>query len=284
MRLSYSICIPTFAAGLLTCLGSLSVTPLRAAGEIPVHAAETNATPGLNAAMEDALRQLKEQQASTFQVLELIRGHTESALQHNAAAVSNQLAQFNAALVSHSDRQIELMRSAGSRTLRVTMFILLVVLFAAAALLLLAARTLRGIVLRLPRHSPAAIPEPKAGGGLLRPAAVDEAADFAYSSALLEVEKRIEALENKPSVKPPAQVAAQVAPLASAPRTAAPSKPRANATLALALGQGEALMFLPREQAPGVGRVFTMFGRIGQLFRRDPAPARFVSGAKSSED
>jgi hypothetical protein len=279
MRLPHCICIPTFAAGLLTCLGFLSVTPLHAAGEPPVPAVETNAVPVLNGAVEDALRQLKEQQASTFQVLELIRGHTETALQHNAAAVSNQLVQFHAALASHSDRQIQLLRSAESRTLRVTMLILLVVLIAVALLLLLAARTLRGIVPRLPSHSPAAIAEPMAGSSVLRASVLGEVADSAYTSALLEVEKRIEALETKPPVTPPAQAA----PIVAARRPAAASKPRPNPTLALALGQGEALMFLPREHSHGVGRVFTMFGRIGRLFRRDAAKPRSVSRANSSK-
>jgi hypothetical protein len=279
MRLRHSICIPTFAAGLLTCLGSLSVAPLHAAGEPPIPATETNAAPALNAAVGEALRQLKEQQAATFQVLELIRGHTESALQHNAAAVSNQLAQLNTALARHSDRQIELMRAAESRTLRVTMLILLVVLIAAAALLLLAARTLRGILLRLPQQSPAMNAEPLAASGLLRTSALEEAPDAAYTSALLEVEKRIEALESKPSVTPPAQPP----PVDSAPRIAPVSKPRSLPTLALALGQGEALMFLPRERDQGVGRVFTMFGRFGRLFRRDGAKTRSANRAKSSK-
>jgi hypothetical protein len=266
---------PTLTAGLLTCLCSLSLSSLAVAGETAVPPAETNVAPALNAALEGALRQLKDQQASTFQALELIRGHTETALLHNAATVSNQLAQLSTALASHSDQQLQLMRSAEGRTLRVTMLILLVVLLAAAALLLLAVRTLRGLVQRIPPHGAESNAESVAS--LASPAAslLEHAVDSAYTSALLEVEKRIAALEHKQ----PVSTGSKAAP-ATAPRPATSPKARPNPSLALALGQGEALMFLPREQTSGVGRVFTIFGRIGRLFRRESARSQSHVGVR----
>jgi hypothetical protein len=268
------------AAGLLTCLCSLSVSLICTAGEIPVpqgapdtnsNASNTNTSPA-TVAVEEALRQLKEQQASAARALELILDHTETALHRNAITVSNQLSQFSLALADYSDRQFQLMRSTESRTLQVTLLILLLVVLTAAALLLLAARALRSLTHRFSGTAaafglePAPVPQ----------ALIDQAAESAYTAAILDVEKRIAALEQRPVPVPAAAIEAAAAqPAAQAgPRSASSTKFRSSAPLALALGSGEALMFLPRDRPPqGDKPSVGVLGRIGRFFQRSaPAP------------
>src|SRR5258705_13320462 len=67
LRLRHTV--PSFTAGLLTCLCSLSLSLPGASGELPLstNTAGTDAPPVGAPALEEALRQLKEQQTSTFQ-------------------------------------------------------------------------------------------------------------------------------------------------------------------------------------------------------------------------
>lgn len=222
--------------------------------------------------MQDALRQLREQQSSTFQAVELIRGHTEAALQSNAIAVSNQLAQLSEAIAGHSDRQFQLMRSVESRTLRGTLLILVIVALAAAGFLLFVARALRVLThpqaIRPPGLAAEELPDhAAAGAGSL----LDHAAGSAYATALLEVEKRIAALEHRqPPTSAPADVAGPQAQPHQRPVPAAPARPRPAASVALTVGSGEALVFLPRDTSPGAGgRIASALGRIGRMFRRN---------------
>jgi len=266
--------IPAIAAGLLTCLCFLSSSLLAAVGENPPATAsvETNPPPALNAMLEDALRQLKEQQASTFQAIELIRGHTESALQQNTITVSNQLAQLGAAIATHSERQLQLMRSTEGRTLRVILLILLVVTLAAGVLVLFVARALRGLQ---HAHATSALAN---GAPLEEPhlsqsqpeTYLEHAVGSGYAAALAEVEKRIAALEHKP-----AALATPVKETSSAHASSASQAPvplprlKPAASVALAVGSGEALVFLPRDASPGAGtRAVSALGRIGRLFKR----------------
>ena len=248
--------LPAVAAGLLTCLCSLSVSRFCGAGEIatPQLAPDTNTSNTFNAsaaalAVEAALRQLKEQQkeqqASASRALEVILNHTETALHRNAITVSNQLAQFSVALADYSDRQFQLMRSTESRTLRVTLLILLVVVLTAGALLLLAARALRSLTHRFSGGATSFAVESPPGP----PSLLDPAADAAYTAAILEVEKRIAALEQRPTTVP-----AAIGESASPQTAATPAGSRStssvrfrSAPIALALGSGEALVFLPRD-------------------------------------
>lgn len=263
--------LPAIAAGLLTCLCSLSVSPIGVAGEIPAPqvSPDTN-TSAAAIPVEEALRQLKEQQASASRALEMILDHTETALHRNAITVSNQLAQFSGALADYSDRQFQLMRSTESRTLRVTLLILLIVVLTAAALLLLAARALRSLTHRF--SAPAAAGpfgmEPPAGPQAL----LDQVSDSAYTAAILEVEKRIAALEQRQTHVPADQ---------PGPRPASSAKLKPSAPLALALGSGEALMFLPRDRSRHAGnRVVEALGRFGRLFQKPTPSSRLAPSPK----
>jgi hypothetical protein len=279
LRLRHSL--PNFTAGLLTCLCSLSVSFPGAAGDLPLPAAtDTETPPAGTPAIEEALRQLKEQQASTFQALDLIRKQTESALQHNTSVLSNQFAQFSTALAGSSERQLQFMRDTERRTLYVTMLILLAVLLGVAALVLLAARTFHSLAKRLPLPAPAAsrpeLPPGRANG----PAALlDQAATSAYSAALLEVETRIAALERRPMPVLSSTPAAPAPERRNPPSAArAPAAAKSGASpLALALGDGQAIVFLPRERRSGAaGRMGELLHRIGRIFspRKSPAPAK----------
>ena len=148
LRLRHSL--PNFTAGLLTCHCFLSLSLPGGAGELPdpPTASRAEETPLVTPALEEALRQLKEQQASTFEALDLIRNQTESALQHNASILSNQLVQFSTALAGNSERQLQFMRETERRTLYVTMLILLAVLLGVAALVAIAARSFNSLAKR----------------------------------------------------------------------------------------------------------------------------------------
>ena len=274
--------IPAVAAGLLTCLCSISVSSPGIAGELPAPQ-PTPDTNGSNVsaaavAVEEALRQLKEQQqeqqASASRALELIVNHTETALYRNALTVSNQLAQFSVALSDYSSRQLLLMHSTESRTLRVTLLILLVVVLTAGALVLLAARSLRGLANRFSGHAmPYGIELAPS-----QPSLIETSAESAYTAAILDVEKRIAALEDRPHAAP-APASATEAGSSSVPSPSTAGGLRVStakfrsAPLALAIGTGEALVFLPRDQAaaPGDSRVAAALGRIGRLFQKGPS-------------
>ncbi|MEY2408464.1 MAG: hypothetical protein QOF48_1134 [Verrucomicrobiota bacterium] len=270
---------PAIVAGLLTCLGSLSASsPTNTGGLTPPESSPDTNIPPATAAVDEALRQLKEQQASATQALELILDHTESALHRNAVTVSNQLAQFSVALADYSDRQFQLVRSTENRTLRVTLFILLVVVLTAAALLLLAARALRALTLRFsgtPAFEPAPMPPPL----------MEQTPDAAYSMAIMDVEKRIMALESRQVAAAGARdekAAPSVAASSGARATPAP-KLRSSGPLALALGSGEALMFLPRDQTqPAERRGVSALSRIGRLFQR--GSSRNAPGSKTPRE
>ena len=291
LRLRHSL--PKFTAGLLTCLSFLSLSFPGAAGDLPLPAAaaDTEAPPVATPAIEEALRQLKEQQTSTFQALDLIRQQTESALQHNTSVLSNQFAQFSTALAGSSERQLQFMRDTERRTLYVTMLILLAVLLGVAALVLLAARTFHSLAKRLPLPA-SPLPAPAASRPELPPgrangpaALLDQAATSAYSAALLEVETRIAALERRPMPSLSSDPAATASARRNAPAAGrAPVAAKSGASpLALALGDGQAIVFLPRERSAGAaGRVGELLHRIGRLFapRKSPAPAKPFPGPR----
>jgi hypothetical protein len=265
--------LPNFAAGLLTCLCTLSLAFPGASAELspPTSAAGTEDSPAGAPALEEALRQLKEQQASTFQALDLIRIQTESALLHNSSVLSNQLAQFSTALAGNSEIQLQFMRDTERRTLQVTLLILLAVLLGVGGVVLVAARTFQALAKRLPIPAPAPGRVERSAGRVESPGAlVEQAATSAYKAALLEVETRIAALERRPapvfSVGPSAPVPARRSPSAAA-RAPTPAKPGSSTSLAMALGDGQAIVFLPREQAAGAGgRIRAFLHRVGRLF------------------
>jgi hypothetical protein len=104
------------------------------------------------------------------------------------------------------------------------------------------------------------------------------------------VEKRIVALEHRqPSVPVPAPVPEPVAPVepAAAQNVTAQGGARTStsrfrsAPVSLAIGSGEALVFLPRDQAadlPNESRFVAALGRIGRLFQRTtPRPGNTKS-------
>src|SRR6185436_12840150 len=103
---------------------------------------------------------------------------------------------------------------------------------------------------------------------------LDPSAEAAYTAAFLDVEKRIAALEHRQPARAPSPSATETAPSQNTPassgaRAAAPKF--RSAPLALAIGTGEALMFLPRDQAaapPPDSRVAAALGRIGRLFQK----------------
>jgi hypothetical protein len=244
---------------------------------------ETEASPAGTPSIEAALRQLKEQQASTFQALDLIRSQTESALNQSASVLSNQLAQFNISLLGNSERQLQFMRDTERRTLYVTMLILLAVMLGVAGLVLIAARAFKALAKRLPLPTPGpSLPElPKRVEDPV--ALLEQSATSAYAAALLDVETRIAALERKP-----------VPALSSSPATPAPARrspPAAGRTtvkppaspLAMALGDGQAIVFLPRERSIGAaGRIGELWHRLGRLFapRKSSAPAKPLPGPR----
>jgi len=286
LRLGHSL--PNFTAGLLTCLCSLSLSLPGVSGELPVSAtaadpdAPPTATPA--PALEEALRQLKEQQTSTFQALDLIRYQTESALHQNTSILSNQLAQFGTALAGNSEIQLKFMRETERRTLLVTMLILLAVLLGVGALVLVAARTFNSLLKRLPLPAPGpGRPELQAGGVESPVAWLEQAATSAYTAALLEVETRIAALERRPVPDPSAGPAAPAPSparpsLSAVARSSTPPRQGPSTSLELALGDGQALVFLPREHKSGGGRVGAFLHRIGRLLHPEnprPRPSRF---------
>ena len=299
LRLGHSL--PKFTAGLLTCLCFLSLSLPGAAGELPTDEPPPATTAGTNApapvtpALEEALRQLKEQQASTFQALDLIRHQTESALQQNTSVLSNQLAQFGTALATNSAIQLKFMRDTEWRTLLVTMVILLAVLLGVGALVLVAARTFNSLAKRLPLPTPAPTPTPApsrpelAPGRVERPVALlEQAAASAYTAALLEVETRIAALERRPVPNPSTSPAAaaparQNAPVQSKPSLPSlPTKQASSSSLALALGDGQALVFLPCENKTDGGHFGALLHRLSRLFtpRKSAAPAKPLPGPR----
>jgi len=265
--------LPNFAAGLLTCLCSLPVAFPGVAGELPppTSAAGTEDSPAVAPALEEALRQLKEQQASTFQALDLIRLQTESALLHNASVLSNQLARFSTALAGNSRVQLQFMRDTERRTLLVTLLILGAVLLGVGSLVLVAARTFHALAKRLPLPALAPILAETPPDRMESPSALlEQTATSAYTAALLEVETRIAALERRPapgfSGGPSAPAPVRRSPSAAA-RDPTPAKPVSSTSLAMALGVGQAIVFLPREQAAGAGgRIGGFLHRIGRLF------------------
>ena len=288
LRLRHSL--PNFTAGLLTCLCSLSLSLRAAAGESPdsATAARADGTTPATPALEEALRQLKEQQTSTFQALDLIRNQTESALQHNASVLSNQLVQFSTALVGNSERQLQFMRETEQRTLYVTMLILLAVLLGVAALVVVAARSFNSLAKRLPFPGPGRteLPPARAESPV---ALLEQTASSAYTAALLEVETRIAALERRPqpglTAGPAMSTPARSSPAAPA-RHSAPAKPGSSASLAVTLGDGQAIVFLPRDSAAGAGsRVREMLHRIGRLFapRKSSAPHKPLPGPRPAK-
>jgi len=268
--------IPAVAAGLLTCLSSLSVSAQNPPGEIPAPqpSPDTNVSAAA-IAVEHAIRQLKdqqqEQQAAASRALELIVNHTETALHRNAVTVSNQLAQFSVALSDYSTRQYLLMRSTENRTLRVTLLILLVVVLTAGALILLAARALRGLANRFSGTAMSYGTEP---APIPPQSMIEPSAESTYSAALLEVEKRIVALEHRQTSAPVPVAAGESSssPSATPQASARAASPRfRSAPVSLAIGSGEALVFLPRDQAtplPNDSRLAAALGRIGRLFHK----------------
>ncbi len=281
--------LPNFAAGLLTCLCSLSLAFPGASAELPppTNAAGTEDSPAGAPALEEALRQLKEQQVSTFQALDLIRLQTESALLHNASVLSNQLAQFSTALAGNSEIQLQFMRDTERRTLLVTILILVAVLLGVGSLVLVAARTFNALAKRLPFQAPAPGRVELSPGPVESPSALlEQAATSAYTAALFEVETRIAALERKPaqgfSGGPSAPAPARRSPSAAA-RAPTPAKPGPSTSLAMALGDGQAIVFLPREQAAGAGgRIREFLQRVGRMFApgKSSAPAKPLPGPR----
>lgn len=281
--------LPTFTAGLLTCLCSLALTLPGAPGEGPLRAtpADTNGAPAVTPALEEALRQLKEQQASTFQALDLIRLQTESALFHNASVLSNQLVRFSTALAGNSKVQLQFMRDTERRTLLVTLLILGAVLLGVGSLVLVAARTFNALAKRLPLPALAPILAETPPGRVESPSALlEQAATSAYTAALLEVETRIAALERRPapgfSGGPSAPAPVRRSPSAAA-RDPTPAKPASSTSLAMALGDGQAIVFLPRERAAGAeGRVREFLHRAGRLFApgKSSAPVKPLPGPR----
>lgn len=247
---------PVLAAGLLTCFSPFTVF----AGTESAEIAATVPNPALSNALpatllDEAIRQLKEQQSSTTQTLDLIRRDTESALQHNARAVSNQLTELGRTLVRHGAQQFELMRAAEQRNLRVIAAILGVILFAGSVVVWLAVRTLN----RLSNHSMPAALLPVGEATPPSHTLIESAATTAYSTALGEVERRVSNLEN--------QRAARVTTTGS-PQPLAP-KPRLAPRLAMTLGSGEALVFLPGEEPkPLTRRLRQWLGRMRGVFGR----------------
>jgi hypothetical protein len=287
LRLRHSI--PNFTAGLLTCLCSLSLSLTGASGEIALStsAAGTNDPASGTPALEEALRQLKEQQASTFQALDLIRQQTEFALLQNASVLSNQLAQFSTALAGNSKIQLQFMRDTERRTLRVTILILAAVLLGVGSLVLVAARAFNALVKRLSLPAPAPSRAEPATDRVDGPSVLlDQTATSAYTAALLEVETRIAALERRPaqgfSGAPSAPAPARRSPSAGA-RTPAPAKSGSSTSLAVTLGDGQAIVFLPREQSIGAGgRIKEFLHRVSRLFapRKSSAPAKRLRGPR----
>ena len=115
-----------------------------------------------------------------------------------------------------------------------------------------------------------------------QPSLIETSAESAYTAAILDVEKRIAALEDRPHAAPapaPASASATEAGSGSAPSPSTAGGLRVStakfrsAPLALAIGTGEALVFLPRDQAaaPGDSRVAAALGRIGRLFQKGPS-------------
>jgi hypothetical protein len=283
-------CLPNLAAGLLTCLCTLSLSLPGAAGELSVQTtniAGTDGPPAVTPALEEALRQLKEQQASTFQALELIRHQTETALYQNASVLSNQLAQFSTALAGNSKLQLQFMRDTERRTLQVTLLILVAVLLGVGGVVFVAARTFRALARRLPFPAPApgqaevSADRVESSGALL-----EKTAASAYTAALLEVETRIAALERRPTqglaAGPAAATPARRNPPAAA-RPTAPAKPGPSTSLAVALGDGQAIVFLPRERGPGAGgRIGEFLHRFSRLFshKKTSTPAKPLPGPR----
>jgi hypothetical protein len=238
---------------------------------------------------DEALSEWKQQQAPTFEALDLIRRDTELALHQNASAISNQLAQLSIALVNHSERQFELMRATEKRSLRVTLFILGVVLLAGAAIVWLAARALIGATRKL--QTAAGIPA-ITGEGVpsqlpweLPNLLLDQAAS-AYAAALGDVEKRLMALEQRQPQNGAETIEAipESRDATQAVRNAAvPSKARQVPRLAMALGDGEAILFLPHDAHTSSSPLLAWFTRLGRFFahprasksRRAAAGTRF---------
>lgn len=280
--------LPNFAAGLLTCLCTLSLSLPGASGELPLSTSATGTDdPSVGApALEETLRLLKEQQASTFQALDLIRIQTESALLHNSSVLSNQLAQFSTALAGNSEIQLQFMRDTERRTLQVTLLILLAVLLGVGGVVLVAARTFYALAKRLPFPAPAPGRAELSPGRIESPSALlEQAATSAYTAALLEVETRIAALERRPAQAfsgGSAPAPARRSPSAAA-RPSTPAKPGSSTSLAMALGDGQAIVFLPREQAAGAGgRIREFLHRVGRLFApgKSSAPAKPLPGPR----
>jgi len=286
--------LPNFAAGLLTCLCSLSLTLPGAAGDLPIQTtnnAGTDGPPAVAPALEEALRQLKEQQASTFQALDLIRHQTESALLQNASVLSNQLAQFSIALAGNSEIQLQFMRDTERRTLQVTLLILVAVLLGVGGLVLVAARTFHALAKRLPFPGPAPSRAEQPPGRVANPSALlEQTATSAYTAALLEVETRIAALERRPAqglaagpaAATPARRSSAAANSEAAARAQVPAKSGSSTALAMALGDGQAIVFLPRERGPGAGRIGEFLHRLSGLFshKKTPSPAKPLPGPR----
>jgi hypothetical protein len=217
---------------------------------------------------------------ATAKILELVRQERDAALEQYVAAVTAQLEQLRQSVALQQEEA----RAAWRRSTRTTM----VAVSAAAGTLVVAMLIIAWLPLRAMKRlagSLAAQPsvqvllQSQASAALLAPPVAPagterEGPGARLHAAIERLDQRLAALETlSPSAPEPASLPARQSrgePLA--PRPAAALKSGGTPHLALTLGEGEALMFFPKEGARNRLRlVRTFFAKLKRWGRLPPA-------------
>ena len=214
------------------------------------------------------LRQLQEQYQSAHATIETLRQEMQSEIERRATSVTAQLTVLRQDFGTQHELDLQAMRRSNQTTLTIVLVMIGILALGVMFIALVPLRMMNRLAARV-AASPA---EPAL--------AVEEAYQAAFmpleqsstrlQSAVQLLEQRLVELETRSTHPYASPVSPSDAPARAAdprPASKAPSTPR----VSLAMGGGEALMFLPQEaRAPKVRSHLSFMQRIKQVFKPSP--------------
>lgn len=221
------------------------------------------------------LDRLQTQQQATLQAIEKARREFESGLAENASRTATQLNLMSQTLDLRREQDLKFIRDAHHLMLTVSSSLAGLVFVGITMLTLLSLRATNGLARLMSAAASARTPPPPARGLAERPPthSVATPPDAQFQTAIKRLEQRIAELERiasrRPSPEPHPREGEEPPQATDRTEGEKPSpRPTSGPRVALTMGEGEAIGFLPSDMAePRVQIKPNLFGRLRKLFR-----------------
>jgi hypothetical protein len=215
-------------------------------------------------------RQLQEQYKSAQASIEMLRQETQSEIERRATSITAQLTLLKQDVGAQHDLDWQAMRRSNQTTLTIVLVMIGILALGVMFIALVPLRMMHRLAARV-AASPTelTLAAEDAYQAAFTPL---ERSSTRLQSAVQMLEQRLVELETRstpPHTSPAAPSDAPAKPSDSRSASKTPSTPR----VSLAMGGGEALMFLPQDvRSPKARPHLTLLQKIKQVFKPSPAP------------